>query len=369
MQKIIVVSAVNLVEGGTLTILSQCLSYLNDLLRHNSSYKVIALVHDKNLCFQQHSDIEYVEFKDVKGSWWKRCKFEYWDCFWLSKKWKPYLWFSLHDMTPNVQAERRAVYCHNPTPFRQVQFRDLLFNYKLFLFTCFYRFLYRINISKNDFVVVQQDWLRSTFVNFFHLRQEKVIVSYPKETNTQKAIPLKSSDGNICFFYPSLPRPFKNFEVICQAVEILNQRAVRGFTVYMTLDGSENKYARWIYKKYQGVANLVFTGLLSFVEVQEKYAKTDCLIFPSTLETWGLPVSEFSVYNKPILIADLPYAHETASGSAMVCFFKPSDANELANRMEMVIMKKYGHFVPCNEKYIDAPFTHSWKEIFDLLLK
>ena len=52
----------------------------------------------------------------------------------------------------------------------------------------------------------------------------------------------------------------------------------------------------------------------------EKYNKIDCLIFPSKLETWGLPISEFMAFDKPMLIADLPYAHETAAGAKYVAF-------------------------------------------------
>ena len=34
----------------------------------------------------------------------------------------------------------------------------------------------------------------------------------------------------------------------------------------------------------------------------------------------GLPISEFSEFNKPMLLADLSYAQETAAGSEQVAF-------------------------------------------------
>ena len=57
------------------------------------------------------------------------------------------------------------------------------------------------------------------------------------------------------------------------------------------------------------------------------------MIFPSKLETWGLPISN-SNYNKPILAADLPYAHETIGNYDKVNFFNPDDVNKLANYIE-----------------------------------
>ena len=37
-----------------------------------------------------------------------------------------------------------------------------------------------------------------------------------------------------------------------------------------------------------------------------------------------------------MLLADLPYAHETAAGASQVCFFNPSDPKELKERMKTI---------------------------------
>lgn len=368
MQKIIVVSAVNIVEGGALTVLLQCLSYLNDFVLRNEEYRVIALVHDRQLCY--FPDIEYVERRAIKSSWLRRLKFEFFDCLLLSRKLRPYLWLSLHDISPNVCAGKRAVYCHNPTPFHKVRLNELRFDYKVVLFTLFYKFLYKINIHKNDFIIVQQDWMRNTFSKYFNVDKNRIIVSYPLESRKMSGIiqDIPLNDGSILFFYPSYPRSFKNFEIICQAVSILNKRKIKGFTVQITLNGTENRYSGWLFKKYKHIGNMIFSGLLPLNEVHRIYEQTDCLLFPSRLETWGLPVSEFGTYNKPILAADLPYAHETASNCGAVCFFNPVKAADLANRMEEVIRKDFSHFEKCRPANIKQPFTQSWEELFHVLL-
>ena len=58
-----------------------------------------------------------MEFKDSKKSYLKRLYYEYIYFKKLSEKLKPYLWLSLHDMTPNVVADKKVVYCHNPMMF------------------------------------------------------------------------------------------------------------------------------------------------------------------------------------------------------------------------------------------------------------
>lgn len=63
-----------------------------------------------------------------------------------------------------------------------------------------------------------------------------------------------------------------------------------------------------------------FIGFVDKKTLFEYYELSSCMIFPSKIETWGLPISEFSEFNKPMLLADLPYAHDTAAGSSKVAF-------------------------------------------------
>ena len=67
-----------------------------------------------------------------------------------------YLWLSLHDATPRVVAERRVVYCQTSFPFYKWSWRDFLFDYKIVLFALFTRWIYRINVHRNTYLIVQQ---------------------------------------------------------------------------------------------------------------------------------------------------------------------------------------------------------------------
>ena len=114
-RKTIVLSGINFSEGGPLTIYKECLRCVEEYLLKD--YEIIALVHNKELFSEFDSRIRFIEFKDSKKSYLKRIYYEYIYFKKLSKKFKPYLWFSLHDMTPNVTADKRVVYCHNPMMF------------------------------------------------------------------------------------------------------------------------------------------------------------------------------------------------------------------------------------------------------------
>jgi glycosyltransferase involved in cell wall biosynthesis len=178
-----------------------------------------------------------------------------------------------------------------------------------------------------------------------------------------------ASNNRYTFFYPSFPRVFKNFDVICQAAEILEEQKVNNINIILTIDGTENKYSKYLLKKYSKLNNITFSGLLPKSKVEEFYGIVDCLIFPSKLETWGLPLSEFKPYFKPMLVADLPYAHESAAGASFVKFFNPDDPRELASYMEQLSAGKTD--ICKNVPTVDyaQPCSSSWADLFDILLK
>jgi glycosyltransferase involved in cell wall biosynthesis len=369
-KKLIVISAVNLFEGGTLTILKNNLSFVNEFL--GSQYRIIALVHKKTLFdLDKFSKITFIEFPKSRSSYFIRLYLEYFHFNYLSNKWNPYLWFSLHDFTPNVKSEIRAVYCHNPSPFKPKLISDLYFQPTLFFFSLFYKFLYQINIKKNNFVIVQQIWLKESFVKLFELDSNKVLVCFPENEkefgltlNEQSNLVIKKNEF-FTFFYPALARPFKNFEIIGEAIQLLEKKGTANFKVVITINGDENNYAKYIVKKYSKLKQLEFVGMLSFESVKKQYSQSDALLFPSTLETWGLPITEFKTYNKPILLSKLPYAFETLGEYTKGSFFDPLNAADLAQKMQKLME---GNLKFDTTSISREPVLRGWSELFDKIL-
>lgn len=359
MKKVIIVSAVNLTQAGPLTVLQECLKYLSDNLA--DKYRVIALVNKKELF--DLANIEYLEFPKSKKSWLNRLFYEYYYFRKISEQYRPDLWLSLHDMTPNVCAKRLAVYCHNASAFYKLSLKEASLDVRFTLFNLFYKYLYLINIKKNDFIVVQQSYLRSIFQEF--APQAKIIVAHPNISEGEE------SDCSVLkeniFFYPSFPRVFKNFEIIGKACEILTQQGVVDFQVIFTISGSENRYARLIYDSFKHIKQIKFIGIQQKENVYELYRRACCVIFPSKLETWGMPITEAKRLGKPLLLADLEYAHETLGSYDKAKFFDVQSPEQLAIAMKSVIDKTIP-FEKHLAKPIKGPFTQNWKELFNILL-
>ena len=357
----IVVSAVNIRKGGTLTVLRDCLQYLSG----RKDLHVTALVHKQELC--NFPGIDYIEIPWSVEGWLKRLWCEYVSMNRISRTLPDtYLWLSLHDTTPRVKAQRQAVYCHTSFPFMKPSFRDLMMDYKIPLFSLFTKYAYRWNVKKNSYLIVQQEWMRQALASMVSFPTDRIIVAPP----TFKRLEITATPSNPpMFLYVATPDCHKNFETVCKAAQLLEKRVGKGsFSVMFTIKGDENRYAQWIRRNWCHLASIQFAGYLSREDMAKAYGKASCLVFPSRIETWGLPISEFLPTEKPMVLADMPYAHGAAAGASKVAFFPPADSERLADIMQEVIDNNKTSFGPVPVPEFDAPYAENWDGVFDLLL-
>ena len=368
-QRNIVVSAVNLRKGGTLTVLQDCLRYLSG----RKDLHVTALVHKRELC--GFPGIRYIEIPWSTKSWLKRLWCEYVTMHRISKTLpETDLWLSLHDTTPRVKACRQAVYCHTSFPFMKIRLQDFRMDAKIPLFALFTKYAYRTFSGRNAFMVVQSVWMREALSRLIGFDKERIIVAPPAfkpvvtDSRSEPGM-TKEGPGMTTFIYPSTPDCHKNFETLLEAARILEARVGKDrFRVVITVRGDENRYAGWLRKRWGDVASVEFRGLLSREELARAYADAGCLVFLSRAETWGLPVSEFLPTGKPMILADRPYAHETAAGAAQVAFSPVMDAEALAGRMQDVLEGKLEAFGPVEVQAPAPPYAPDWTALFDCLL-
>lgn len=338
-RRIIVVSGVNLRKGGTLTIMRQCLEYLSG---HADEFRVIALVHDRKLF--SSPDVEYLSMPWCARSWLLRLWAEYVSMYRISKKiandsGRPvWLWLSMHDTTPRVIAEHQEVYCHTSFPFLKLRWRDLMMDPKIPLFACFTRWAYRINVHRNDSLIVQQEWFAESLSQLLRVPRSRFRVIPPVTANLSAAHCIRPALPT--FFFASTPDCHKNFETLCEAARLLEYEFGTGrFRVLLTVHGDENRYACWLKRRWGDVQSLDFHGLMSKEELWKSYSCADCFVFPSRIETWGLPISEYASVRPDgrMLLADLPYAHETSAGYGNVRFFDADDPYALAMLMKELL--------------------------------
>lgn len=363
--KTLVFSGINLYEGGSLTIYKDILSafvqggYL-------SEYHVTAFVHKKEL-FREFcsTNIYFIELPDSRKNHMMRLYYEYVWFYRYSLENTIDIWISMHDITPNVRSDRLYTYCHNPTPFCTENKEIRKFDKTVYFMTKFYKYLYRINIHRNAAVIVQQEWIRTEFQKMYHINH--AIVARPVKENVRVQIEECKGGKRKVFIFPAFARPFKNHKVICEAVKKLEQRKL-DCEVLFTINGNENQYAEYLRRHYGQLSMIKWIGVQPRETMSKLYAYSDCLLFPSLLETWGLPISEYKNTGKAILLADLPYAHETLGTYDNAIFFEPDSAEELADKMEAVANGTCV-YKPQKEKKVSKPYAADWDELLKYILE
>ncbi|MGJ3243044.1 MAG: glycosyltransferase [Opitutales bacterium] len=123
------------------------------------------------------------------------------------------------------------------------------------------------------------------------------------------------ADG-LRLFYPAADYPHKNHQIF----EGLLRLDVSGLVERITLtvpDGRIAHSSKWLY----------CVGRLNHEQCLEAYQSADALVFPSVLESYGLPLVEAMVMGLPILASDLPYARALCGGVAI--YFDPKSPENL----------------------------------------
>lgn len=357
----IFLSGANITSGGPLQIYRKMLEYL---AKRYPTANITAIVANRSL-YEEYDSVSYIEIRNYKKFIVLKFYYEYIRFFFISKKVDVDLWLSLNDCTPSVKAKRRAVYCHNATPFYKTTLKDWLHPTRSLFQSIYYSVFYRINLKKNDWVVVQQNWIKNEFEKKFDVPSKKIIVNYIENAQRGDAIGKMPQNEKFTFIYPTKPQPYKNIDLLLQAVELIEKQGIV-FKLILTIERTESKYAKSIFSKFSHLNSVEWIGSISRDYLEELYVESDAMIFCSKLETWGLPITEYMIYSKPIILIDLPYARETSAGYGFLKFFENDSVLDLKNKMLALINKVPDRFDESDSLNSDG-ITRGLKELFTIL--
>lgn len=242
-------------------------------------------------------------------------------------------------------------------------------DYKIPLFALLTRFAYKMNVEKNDFLIVQQEWMRQGMSRLLQIPENRFVV-FPPQRDITNYISTPNSENKVTtFLFPATADCHKNFEVLCHATQLLEELVGQNkFRTLITVSGNENRYARYLKQRWGYVKSLYFIGFQKRETLFSFYTQAHCLVFPSKVETWGLPISEFAHSGKPMLLANLPYAWETAAGCKAAAFFHPDDAKALAKLMLNVYENNMSSFSRIAPVEIRHPHVYSWEQLFEEII-
>lgn len=175
-------------------------------------------------------------------------------------------------------------------------------------------------------VIVQTEWVKDAFNIKFNYSKKNIILLKPEikkiNTNLIKDIP----KNKFRIFYPATPLVYKNHKIVIEALGALKkEKGIENIECIFTFDKNENLELDALIKNYKLEENVRLIGKIPYKKVLEYYKNSDILVFPSYLETLGLPLLEAQLFELNILVSDYPYSREIIGEYKKVEFIKSFD--------------------------------------------
>ncbi len=314
--------------------------------------------------FSNTGNIHVKNYFWIKKGWLHRLAFDKFVAPSLCRKKKVDAVVSLQNICVPASEKKQVLYVHQSIPFSSIKF-SLLKNRTEWVYqNVISRLIFR-SIRRADTVVVQTKWMKDAICKKTGADISKVLVAQPEFNLNFDAYYEDSQTSRSSFFYPAACNTYKNHEVIIAAAGILTERGITGFQVVLTIDTQ----AEIPGYSYDEMPQIVCVGRMAHDDVMRQYSAST-LIFPSKLETFGLPLLEAALVKSPILASDMPFSHEILEGYPNVSYFKADSAEKLADLMEMQIKNKTEYeIIENNSWYNERHCDVGWSSIFDALLK
>lgn len=305
--------------GGAMTILKQFYDYV----KHNDTKNEwVFLLGDKYL--EETDRIKIRCFPDVKKSRIKKVLF---DCFYGKRvihSFDPDVVVSLQNIITFGVKKTQILYVHQSIPFQKEKNFSFLKKEErsLAVIQHIVGIFIKASVKRADKVFVQTKWIQKAVAEKCGKKEEDIHLAFPTVETFEPDV---SKFDHTRFFYPTSNQLYKNNDVILRACDELNAMGIHDFLVDLTLPEGT------IVQK-----NIRCVGYLSREQMIDEY-QSCALLFPSYIETVGLPLLEARSCNTMILASDTAFAHECLDGYANAKFFAFFDSEELADEMKKII--------------------------------
>ena len=362
----IIINATAAHSSGALSILKNFMDYLYSINQKQTIFYLLTTTKGEF----KNTDNVIVKELPIKN-WLSRMK---WDRGGLQK------WCILNNIIPSVvvsfqntcsrftgkfRAVRSLVYYHQTLPLIKYPWKCLnKQEYKLFLYAHFYKFFVN-RWNKNAKYVVQLPYIKQLFCKKFkNITPERVQVIRPNLPfiDINSIVAKKIAENKKLFIFPATAFEYKNHKIILDAVELLKKEEsdIEDKIEIIFTVPSESMIAKKVCDKELNTI-IKCIGSVPYEELLSYYKRCDGVLFPSKIESFGLPLVEAALFGVPIIAADLPYAKEVLERYEGVFFVDVDNPHEWKAYIKQLFQT--------DEKY--KPLTqneqNTWKDFIDLM--
>lgn len=299
---------------------------------------------------------------------------------WIHRIWMDFFgqnkWLKDNNVSPDVIVSlqncgiktdrKQLIYYHQPLPFYKRKWNPfkkselLLFCYKYI-----YPYFVKKTLNKKTDIVVQIPYIKRGFIERFHWDEKKVHVLFPDldDISSDNIKPIVFEDNFFHFIYPASAFKYKEHLTIVKALFLLkrkNPSIVDKIRFHLTIEISDFPILfRSIVSKGL-IEQFIFEGKVNHDKLLSYYKSSTGFVFPSTIETLGLPLLEAASFGLPIITVDLDYAHEVLSEYEGAIYVKPYDYENWCNQIYFLCINE-NMYKPLKQN------VSSWPSFFELI--
>lgn len=364
----IIVNATAPTDGGSLIILEDFLKSI----KFSRQFEYIVFTSICKLNFMVADNIKIIN-PNAK-SWLRRM---YWDFYGLNK------WLKMHEVTPGLivslqsngvkvdKSIQQVVYYHQPVPINEYKWS--LFDRRqriLWIKKHLLGFIIAFYNNKNFEFIVQLQSVAKQLSRRFLIEASRIHLFYPSipfDIINNKAVYNNSNNSNpFIIFYPASSMIYKNHMEIVNALFYIKQyNPALLDTIKVVFSSVTANDLPEVFFKIRELGlenNFESLGYVSRQLVLQYYAESDLMLFPSYIETFGLPLVEAAAFGLPIGVADVEYSREVLQHYSGVTYLNIGNTKEWAE----FILLNYNNRV--KHKALNYKiFQPSWGELIEFL--
>lgn len=313
---------------------SGALAILDDLYRQIRAYsdksvKWVFIVSTPH--YEETENIIVCRFPWVKKNWGYRYYFDTVTTRSLLRQYKPDKVFSLQNKGIPFYHKEQLVYLHLPFVLSDHIFNIRKDGKKLWLYqNVVSKSVFR-SLRKVDYTIVQTHWMKDAFVRKAKVNEDKVIILEPDISTNNIGVYHDSRQNRRTFFYPATAFSYKNHITLLKALKYAQAKGLKDYSLILTIRSDESDLTRRLaaYANDNDL-NVLFGGQMPREKVFEMYTKS-ILLFPSYVESFGLPLLEARLSGTYIVASDCPFSREILNGYDKAFYFSEMDYEKMGD--------------------------------------
>ena len=196
------------------------------------------------------------------------------------------------------------------------------------------KFYINFFINNVDKIFVESNYVSKILKK--NLNKDSTIAPIFDESIIKKKHKLKY---DLC--YIALPNPNKNFSLLFKSLRRIKEKNI-DLKLALTIPKNQNQLIKEIQSFNNSSIKIYNFGMVSRKNALKIIDESNALVFPSKIETFGLPLVEAALRQKIIISSDLPYVFDVVRPSAV---FNPEDFISLEN----LILKSLENKLPLSK--------------------